>query len=94
VQTAYGEGKIQRYDIENDTYEIKVTWDATIFAKAESFDRLRDSIRDKDGYFGMDWLLRFFFDPAKAAKEGTRSRSNSIVSTSVRSQSGTRSLQT
>jgi hypothetical protein len=98
VLTAYGEGKVQRYNIHHDTYEIKVSWGATIFAKAETFDRLRDSIRDKDGYFGMDWLLRFFFDPSKGSKGTkeleTRSRSNSIVSTSARSQSGTRSVAT
>jgi hypothetical protein len=95
VLTAYGEGKVRRYDILHDTYEIKISWGATIFAKAETFDRLRDTIRDKDGYFGMDWLLRFFFDPSKGTKVvETRSRSNSVVSTSARSQSGTRSVVT
>ncbi|KAG7361269.1 TRAPP trafficking subunit Trs65-domain containing protein [Nitzschia inconspicua] len=91
VQTAFGEGTVQRYDIGNETYEIRANWGATIFSKAETFDRLRDSIRDKDGYFGIDWLLRFFFDPSKSnGKEETRSRSNSLVSGSVRSQSGSR----
>jgi hypothetical protein len=90
VQTAYGEGTVVRYDIQNDTYEIKLSWGARTYAKAETFDRVRDSMRDKAA-FGMDWLLRFFFAPTDAKKEGTRSRSNSIVSTSVRSQTGLKS---
>jgi hypothetical protein len=88
--TAYGEGTVEKYNRETDMYTIKLKgWGAKLYAKAETFDRVRDSMRDKDGPFGMNWLLRFFFssnDP-KAA-EGiptTRSRSNSLVSGSGRS---------
>ena len=87
VLTAYGEGTVERYDSNNVTYVIKLNgWNARIYAKAETFDRLRDSMSDKES-FGMDWLLRFFFLTPDAKKEGTRSRSNSVVSatTSVRS---------
>lgn len=89
VLTAYGEGLVERYDSKNDTYIIKLNgWNARIYAKAETFDRLRDSMRDRDGPFGMDWLLRFFYLSSDHSNQGTRSRSNSIVSgasTSVRS---------
>lgn len=81
VLTAYGEGIVERYDKVNDTYVIKLNgWNARIYAKAETFDRLRDSMRDRDGAFGMDWLLRFFFSPSDSIHQGTRSRSNSVVS--------------
>jgi hypothetical protein len=86
VLTAYGEGSVDRYDIANDTYVIKLKWGAVTYAKAETFDRLRDSMSDKDGSFGMDWLLRFFFSAPGTKKDGGRSRSNSLVSSkSVRS---------
>eukprot|EP00536_Pseudo-nitzschia_multiseries_P010728 jgi/Psemu1/297650/fgenesh1_pm.337_\ len=81
VLTAYGEGAVERYDKVNDTYIIKLNgWNARIYSKAETFDRLRDSMRDRDGSFGMDWLLRFFFSPSHATNQGLRSRSNSVVS--------------
>ena len=87
--TAYGAGIVEGYDRQNDTYIIKLNgWNARIYAKAETFDRLRDSMRDRDGPFGMDWLLRFFFLSSDSTNQGTRSRSNSVVSgasTSVRS---------
>lgn len=81
VLTAYGPGVVERYDRMNDTYVIKLDgWNARIYAKAESFDRLRDSMRDRDGPFGMDWLLRFFFLSSDSTNQGTRSRSNSVAS--------------
>lgn len=84
--TLYGEGTVEKYDILNDTYTIKLKgWNARLYAKAETFERIRDSLRDKDGPFGMNWLLRFFFSSKGDDSVGTRSRSNSVVST--RSQS-------
>jgi hypothetical protein len=81
VLTEYGPGVVERYDRENDTYVIKLNgWSARIYAKAETFDRLRDSMQDRDGPFGMDWLLRFFFLSSDSTHQGTRSRSNSVVS--------------
>jgi hypothetical protein len=90
--TMYGEGTVEKYDIANDMYTIKLKgWNARLYAKAERFDRVCDSMRDRDGPFGMNWLLRFFFSSANGEKtEGTRSRSNSVVSArsqSARSQS-------
>lgn len=84
--TAYGEGTVEKYEIANDMYTIKLKgWNARLYAKAETFDRVRDSMRDRDGPFGMNWLLRFFFSSKGEKTEGTRSRSNSVVS--ARSQS-------
>lgn len=81
VLTAYGPGVVERYDRMNDTYVIKLDgWNARIYAKAESFDRLRDSMSDRDGPFGMDWLLRFFFLSSDSTNQDTRSRSNSVAS--------------
>ena len=86
--TAYGEGTVEYYDRESDTYKIKlIGWNGSLYAKAETFDRVRDSMRDKDGPFGMNWLLRFFFSTGEKKEDGTRSRSNSIVSGSLLSQS-------
>jgi hypothetical protein len=95
--TAFGEGKIERYDLEHDTYVIKLNgWGAKLYAKAETFDRAVNSMRDRDGSFGMDWLLQFFFSSSSDnKKEGRRSRSNSVVSgtsPSLRSQGGRSSL--
>ena len=81
VLTAYGAGVMECYNRKNDTYVIKLNgWNARIYAKAETFDRLRDSMRDRDGSFGMDWLLRFFFVPSDSTNQITRSRSSSFVS--------------
>jgi len=81
VLTAYGAGVMECYDRKNDTYVIKLNgWSARIYAKAETFDRLRDSMRDRAGSFGMNWLLRFFFLSSDSTNPGARSRSNSVVS--------------
>ena len=81
VLTAYGAGLVERYDRKNDTYVIKLKgWNAKIYAKAETFDRLRDSMGDRHGSFGMDWLLQLFFSSSESADQGNRSRSNSVVS--------------
>jgi len=89
--TAYGEGTVERYNRQTDMYTIKLKgWGAKLYAKAETFDRVRDSMRDKDGPFGMNWLLRFFFssNSSKGLEGGpSRSRSNSLVSGSGRSVS-------
>lgn len=88
--TAYGEGTVACYNVKTDTYTIKLQgWGAKLYTKAETFDRVRDSMRDKDGPFGMNWLLGFFFNPTDSRTDGgtNRSRSNSIVSGSGRSQS-------
>jgi hypothetical protein len=89
--TAFGEGTIERYDLEHDTYVIKLNgWGAKLYAKAENFDRAVNSMRDRDGSSGMDWLLQFFFSSSSdSKKDGRRSRSNSVVSgtsASLRSQ--------
>jgi hypothetical protein len=86
--TAYGEGTVEKYDIANDTYAIKLNgWDARLYAKAEAFDRVFHSMHGKDGAFGMNWLVRFFFSARDEKDDAvTRSRSNSVVS--ARSQSG------
>jgi len=85
--TAYGEGTVEAYNAKTDVYTIKLRgWGAKLYAKGETFDRVPDFMRDKDGPFGMNWLLNFFFSSNGSAAGNTRSRSNSIVSTSGRSQ--------
>ena len=79
VLTAYGAGEMERYDRENDTYVIKLKgWNARICAKAETFNRLRDSMRERHESFGMDWFLQLFFDSSESTIDGNRSRSNSV----------------
>lgn len=79
--TAYGEGTVQNYDVVNDTYTIKLEgWDAKLYCKAETFDRLSDWMRERDGSTGMDWLLGLFFAPSSDKSVGTRSRTNSVAS--------------
>uniref|UniRef100_A0A6T6FZ72 Uncharacterized protein n=1 Tax=Craspedostauros australis TaxID=1486917 RepID=A0A6T6FZ72_9STRA len=91
VLTAYGDGIVESYSFQNNMYTIKLNgWGAKLYAVAETFDRVESSMRDRDGAFGMNWLVRIFFSsslPDKPA-ESTRSRSNSLVSAvSMRSQS-------
>eukprot|EP00934_Nitzschia_sp_Nitz4_P007620 Nitzschia sp. Nitz4//scaffold102_size76354//28389//32188//NITZ4_005631-RA/size76354-snap-gene-0.136-mRNA-1//-1//CDS//3329532246//7610//frame0 len=88
--TPYGEGTIEKYNLKTDMYTIKLKgWHAKLYATAETFDRVRDSMKDKGGAFGMNWLLGFFFssEETKSEAASTRSRSNSVVSGSGRSVS-------
>jgi hypothetical protein len=89
VVTAYGEGKVEKYNHATDVYTIRLSgWHAKLYAKAETFDRVWVSMRERDGTFGMNWLVQFFFSSEDKKNEGTRSRSNSVVSArSVKSQS-------
>jgi len=81
VLTAYGEGKVESYDVTHDMYTIVLGgWKAKLYAKGDTFDRVGDGFQDRDGPFGVNWLLRFFFKPSEAPSTGTRSRSNSVVS--------------
>jgi hypothetical protein len=87
--TAYGEGMVVKYDIVRDMYTIELKgWGAKLYCKAETFDRVRDSMRDRDASSGMNWLFQYFFSPSSdRSLEGNRSRSNSVVSV-TRSLSG------
>lgn len=89
VSTAFGEGKVIYYDRANDTYRIRLNgWDALLYAKSDTFDRLGEGVQDRDGPFGVKWLLRFlFFSADSASSATTRSRSNSIVSGSQSNRS-------
>eukprot|EP00547_Thalassionema_nitzschioides_P005819 CAMPEP_0194219164 /NCGR_PEP_ID=MMETSP0156-20130528/25329_1 /TAXON_ID=33649 /ORGANISM="Thalassionema nitzschioides, Strain L26-B" /LENGTH=1176 /DNA_ID=CAMNT_0038948731 /DNA_START=151 /DNA_END=3681 /DNA_ORIENTATION=- len=82
VLTAYGDGKMFKYHIESDTYEIALTgWNAKLYAKAETFDRAGDGTQIRTDTFGINWLLnKLFFSSDKSVPETTRSRSNSVVS--------------
>lgn len=82
VMTAYGDGKVFKYHLERDVYEIHLNgWNAILYAKGDTFDRVGDGIQDRDGSFGVDWLLQFFIGTKP------RSRSNSIVSGSQSNRS-------
>lgn len=89
VLTAYGEGTVELYNGKTDMYTIKLRgWEAKLYCKGETFDRVPDFMRDKDGPFGMNWLLEFFFSSnGSRTTDSTvnRSRSNSLVSGSGRS---------
>jgi len=87
VLTAYGEGKVSKYDVSRDMYTITLNWKATLYAKGDTFDRVGDGIQDRDGTFGVKWLLRFLFFSSSSGADAPRSRSNSIVSLSGTSQS-------
>jgi len=52
VSTPYGEGKVMRYRLSNDTYEIKLGWGSNtiLYAKADTFDRIDDRLEDKGGF--------------------------------------------
>jgi hypothetical protein len=83
VLTPYGEGKVSHYDSINDFYIIELNWNAKLFAKGDTFDRVGDGIKDSEERFGVDWLFGYlFFRPE------TRSRSNSVVSGTQSNRSG------
>jgi len=79
VLTAYGDGVVERYRVEDDVYEIRLaSWHgAKLYAKAENFDRAHD-VQDKRS-FGIKWILGIFFSDSKEIV-ATRSRSNSLAS--------------
>jgi predicted heme/steroid binding protein len=80
VLTAYGEGRVERYNAAQDMYTIELHgWGAKLFAKGDTFERVSDGVPDRDGVFGVKWLLSFLFNMETQAQP--RSRSNSIVST-------------
>lgn len=94
VSTPYGEGFVQSYDLKRDIYRVKLAgWGAMLYTKGgESFERLGDGVPDRNGPFGVNWLLRFLFytgnrDTPSNQSVGTRSRSNSVSSVRSRSNS-------
>jgi len=91
VLSAFGEGKIKKYRPEDEIYEISLKGcNGTLYARGETFDRVANGMEER-GSFGMKWILRYFFstDDKNKGPESQRSRSNSIASLSVVSQSGT-----
>ncbi|KAL7501183.1 hypothetical protein ACHAWT_011044 [Skeletonema menzelii] len=93
VSTKFGDGKVMKYRLSDDKYEIKLTWGgATLYAEAKTFDRIDDRMEYKGG-FRMGWILNFFYSREENKEDGApRSRSNSF---SMLSQSNvsTRSLR-
>ena len=93
VSTKFGDGKVMKYRLVDDKYEIKLTWGgATLYAEAKTFDRIDDRMEYKGG-FRMGWIMNFFYSREENKEEGAqRSRSNSF---SMLSQSNvsTRSLR-
>jgi hypothetical protein len=93
VSTKFGDGKVTKYRLADDKYEIKLNWGgATLYAEAKTFDRIDDRMEYKGG-FRMGWILNFFYSREENKEEGAqRSRSNSF---SMLSQSNlsTRSLR-
>ena len=90
VMTAFGEGKVVFYDKPQDTYRIRLHgWNATLYAKSDTFERISEGVQDRDGPFGVNWLLGFFFSGESNNSSVTRSRSNSVVSGSQSNRSVT-----
>ena len=78
VLTAYGDGVVERYRVQDDTYQILLKdWGARLYAKAETFDRVQDM--QAGASFGMKWIYDMFFSDSKGGT-GVRSRSNSVAS--------------
>lgn len=84
VLTQYGEGRVTGYNPATDVYSIELSWNAKLYARCDTFDRVGDGVPDSEGRFGVDWLLRFLF-----FRSETRSRSNSVVSGTPSNRSGT-----
>jgi len=85
VLTPYGEGKVARYRLKDNIYEIDLASGAKLHANVEAIKRVNDGLQDERS-FGMKWLLRRIFLLGDNESKGSqRSRSNSI--TSYRSQS-------
>jgi hypothetical protein len=86
VVTPYGEGKVKRYRLEDDIYEILLSSKALLYARCETFDRVDDSLQDRGSAFGVSWLLRYLFFSSESTKgesgshRSQRSRSSSITS--------------
>lgn len=82
VFTPYGEGTVERFRLSDGTYRIKLKgWGAILYANAETLDRVNGGEGDRDGPFGMKWLLRFLFfssDSNKSTSRSQMSRSNSF----------------
>mmetsp|Transcript_36180 Transcript_36180/g.87528 ORF Transcript_36180/g.87528 Transcript_36180/m.87528 type:complete len:1199 (-) Transcript_36180:859-4455(-) len=80
--TSYGEGTIEKYDAARDMYVIRLKgWGALLYCKAEKFDRVRDSSRDRDALSSVGWLFGYFFSSRSDIGDvGTRTRSNSVTS--------------
>lgn len=85
VLTMFGDGVVEYYNPARDIYTISLSWGAKLYAKSDTFDRVGEGVQDRDGPFGVNWLLRLlFFSPSSTNKGDSnppsRSRSNSIVS--------------
>lgn len=90
VATRYGEGIVLKYRQEDDMYVVKLKSfsNATLYCRAETFDRIADV--GSEGSSGLSWFLKYLFFasddaaaapvPAPASSSRSRSRSNSIVS--------------
>ena len=89
VLTPYGEGTVVNLRIVEGIYEIKMKgWNSVLFTIGEAFDRVDDGIKNSDGPFGINWLLRWMFFSSESNKGNSgsqRSRSSSITSISARS---------
>jgi len=92
VLTQYGEGKVEKYRLIDNIYEINLNGSAKLYAKPEAIDRTLSGIEDSAG-FGVNWLLRSLFFGSRNSENSdgngsliSRSRSNSIISLSAASQ--------
>jgi hypothetical protein len=88
VFTLFGVGTVEGYDMKRDIYTITLNWNAKLYAKPDTFDRVGEGIQERDGPFGVNWLLRLlFFKPSLTVEANPpRSRSNSLSGMSQKSK--------
>ena len=87
VVSPYGEGEVYHYNPCSDVYSITLTkWNARLYGCGNAFDRINDGAAPTSGSVsGVDWLFNFwFFRPPDSS---TRSRSNSVVSSTQSNRS-------
>jgi hypothetical protein len=82
VLTPFGEGKVKQYRRKDGVYEIMLPFGATLYAPGEAFDNVNS--RCESSMTKVDWILSLFGGRGTDAPQ--RSRSNSIASSSVRTQ--------
>jgi hypothetical protein len=76
VITPYGEGVVLSYVDQSSVYIVRLAWGALLYTTY--LDRAGDGTQIREGSFGIEWLFNLF--SRKEAASGSRSRSNSNVS--------------
>jgi hypothetical protein len=76
VITPYGDGVVVSYVDQSGVYVVRLAWGALLYTT--HLDRAGDGTQIREGSFGIEWLFNLF--SRKETAPGSRSRSNSVVS--------------